>query len=98
MPACERAGITCATAHWHASLRLRLAAGVWEGLVIFALAKSAVLWMPLGQVGPPVVHSSLAPADFVTHYGAVWLATFIAAQSVLRIAFPRWRFRGGQWL
>lgn len=35
---------------------------------------------------------------FVAHYSLVWLVTFIASQSVMRLIFPRWRFDGGQWL
>ena len=30
------------------------------------------------------------------HYWAVWLATFLASQSIMRIIFPRWRFFGGR--
>ncbi|MBI3967114.1 MAG: hypothetical protein HY329_15875 [Chloroflexi bacterium] len=35
---------------------------------------------------------------FLIHYGLVWLATFVTSQGPMRILFPRWRYRGGQWL
>ncbi|MCI0579055.1 MAG: hypothetical protein L0332_03875 [Chloroflexi bacterium] len=35
---------------------------------------------------------------FLLHYWSVWLATFIMSQGPMRILFPRWRYRGGQWL
>jgi hypothetical protein len=38
------------------------------------------------------------PVFFLFHYWTVWWATFIVALGPMRIIFPRWRFRGGQWL
>jgi hypothetical protein len=38
------------------------------------------------------------PVFFLFHYWTVWWATFIMALGPMRIIFPRWRFRGGQWL
>lgn len=38
------------------------------------------------------------PILFLFHYWSVWWATFIMALGPMRIIFPRWRFRGGQWL
>lgn len=38
------------------------------------------------------------PVLFLFHYWSVWWATFIMALGPMRIIFPRWRFRGGQWL
>ncbi len=35
---------------------------------------------------------------FWSHYSTVWLVTFLASQSIMRILFPRWRYRGGEWL
>ena len=32
------------------------------------------------------------------HYSLVWLSVFICSQSLMRLMFPRWRFRGGRWL
>jgi hypothetical protein len=38
------------------------------------------------------------PILFLFHYWSVWWATFIMALGPMRVIFPRWRFRGGQWL
>jgi hypothetical protein len=35
---------------------------------------------------------------FLFHYASVWLAVFLAVHGPLRVLFPRWRYRGGQWL
>lgn len=35
---------------------------------------------------------------FSLHYSLVWLSVFVISQSLMRLLFPRWRFRGGQWL
>jgi len=35
---------------------------------------------------------------FIIQYGVIWFVTFLASQSLLRIIFPNWRYRGGQWL
>ena len=64
---------------------LQLAAGVTEGLFVFILANTL---LPLG--GSPIM--------FGLHYAAVWIATFLASQSLMRLLFPRWRYRGGQWI
>ncbi len=66
---------------------LQVVAGIFEGLIVF------ILLYGLGQFnGLP------APSLFWLHYGLVWLATFVASQSFMRLYFPRWRYRGGQWL
>ncbi len=40
----------------------------------------------------------LLPNEFNgLHYSLVWLAVFITSQSLMRLWFPRWRFRGGRW-
>jgi hypothetical protein len=41
---------------------------------------------------------NIHPVFFLFHYWTVWWATFIMALGPMRIIFPRWRFRGGQWL
>ena len=64
---------------------LQLAAGVAEGLFVFILANTL---LPLG--GSPIM--------FALHHTAVWIATFLASQSLMRLLFPRWRYRGGQWI
>ncbi|HSH04944.1 MAG TPA: hypothetical protein VLL52_20690 [Anaerolineae bacterium] len=66
---------------------LQLLAGVLEGCLLAGLAYG------LGVIG------NLPPWWlFVWHYGTVWLVTFAAGQSVMRLLFPQWRYRGGEWL
>ncbi len=35
---------------------------------------------------------------FTLHYLLVWIGVFVVSQSLMRLVFPQWRFRGGQWL
>ncbi len=67
----------------------QLAAGIVE---------AALIWGLLQAVGLPGVDAGLTLGRFAAHYGSVWLLTFLFAQGPLRLLFPRWRFRGGQWL
>ncbi len=67
----------------------QLAAGIFEALVI---------WLIFRLSGLPGVDPNLDIITFVAHYSAVWITTFLASQGLLRIIFPRWRFRGGEWL
>jgi hypothetical protein len=41
---------------------------------------------------------NIPPIFFLFHYWTVWWSTFIMALGPMRIIFPRWRFRGGQWI
>ena len=65
---------------------LQLFTGVTEGLFIFILVYGFGMFNALPSVGL-----------FWLHYGIVWLATFIASQSFMRVLFPRWRYQGGEW-
>ena len=73
---------------WPAAFQLL--AGIWEA--IFLLIIIEVLKLPLPGLEKLVISS------FIRHYSLVWLGVFLASQSMMRIVFPRWRFRGGQWL
>ena len=66
----------------------------WAG----ALAEGAAIWLLVRMVGLPGVNPGLSLGQFLAHYGAVWLAVFLFTQGPMRLLFPRWRFRGGQWL
>jgi hypothetical protein len=70
----------------------QLIAGIWEMVFVFCGAKL------FGFLPIPILKDELNPAMFLLHYSAVWLAVFIASQSLMRVIFVRWRFRGGQWL
>lgn len=66
---------------------LQLLAGVIEGILIYVLLYGFNLLASLPPVGL-----------FWLHYALVWITTFIASQSLMRLLFPRWRYRGGRWL
>jgi hypothetical protein len=67
----------------------QLFAGIWEMLFVLCGVK---------LIGLPAIPKELPLDKFLLHYSAVWLAVFIASQSLMRILFVRSRFRGGQWL
>ncbi|PNW27262.1 UNVERIFIED_CONTAM: hypothetical protein BEN50_03270 [Euhalothece sp. KZN 001] len=75
--------------------------GDWPGVLQFASAVIegvflALIWANLGL--PRVPQTAFQWEWFVAHYSAVWLVTFLLSWVIMRILFPRWRFRGGQWL
>jgi hypothetical protein len=65
----------------------QLAAGIWEALFFAVVAKF---------IGLPGVPRDFPLGWFALHYSLVWLGIFSASQTLMRILFPRWRFRGGQ--
>ena len=69
---------------------LQLLTGVWEGLFL------ACFFKIVGLPGVPKAEMSLL--WFTVHYSLVWLAVYLASQSLMRILFPRWRFWGGRLL
>lgn len=75
---------------WPAAYQLM--AGIWEMIFVYCGVKI------LGFLPIPIPKEELDPLSFLFHYGMVWLGVFIVSQSLMRIVFPRWRFRGGQWL
>lgn len=70
----------------------QLFAGIWEFIFIACGVKF------LGFLPIPIPKEELLLFLFFLHYATVWLAVFITSQSIMRILFVRWRFRGGQWL
>lgn len=66
----------------------QLFAGIWE-MVFIWLGIGVFRFLPLPQ--------EISFRIFLLHYGIVWIAVFIASQTLMRILFPRWRFRGGRW-
>ncbi|NJK40706.1 MAG: hypothetical protein HC934_03830 [Acaryochloridaceae cyanobacterium SU_2_1] len=66
-------------------------AALWEGLFI-------ILVVDLAEFKLPGTAADWDTGWFLFHYSFVWIAIFIVSQSLMRVIFPRWRFRGGQWL
>lgn len=75
---------------WPASFQLL--AGIWEGLFLLFVLNGLDIALPGVESIPIEV------GIFIFHYSLVWLTVFIASQSLMRVFFPRWRFRGGKWL
>ncbi|MDY6940379.1 MAG: hypothetical protein SWY16_22330 [Cyanobacteriota bacterium] len=69
---------------------LQLFAGIGEGIFLVLAIKTVGL--------PGIARDELLLGTFFWHYSCVWLGVFLASQSLMRILFPRWRFRGGRWL
>ena len=73
----------------------------WPGIFIFfsGIVEGIFLGLMIKFVGLPGIDSShFDPVDFLKHYSLVWLAVYIASWVLMRLLFPRARFRGGQWL
>ena len=73
-------------------------AGVIEGAFIWGLVKAEFVWNLLRLGHLPGVAPELTVAQFVAHYGTVWLITFLIMLGPMKIIFPEWRFRGGRLL
>jgi hypothetical protein len=69
---------------------LQLLAGIGEAVFLGIILKS----IPV----PGLVPEDISLKWFAIHYSCVWLGVYLASQSLTRIVFPRWRFRGGKWL
>lgn len=69
----------------------------WPPVLQLTAGIAEALWLTLLLYGLPFINPPTL-LQFIIHYSVVWLAIFFAGQSVMRIIFPRWRFRGGQWL
>jgi hypothetical protein len=68
----------------------QLGAGIVEGL--FLAGVISLIGLP--NTGAVAVHLD----RFVAHYSLVWIAVYLSSWMVMRLLFPRWRFRGGEWL
>ena len=68
----------------------QLLAAIWEAIFLLLIANTIDL--PLLEV------SYLETGNFTLHYSLVWLGLYIVSQTLMRIYFPRWRFRGGRFL
>lgn len=63
-----------------------------EGLLLWGLSTGGIL-----RDGLPGISPNLSFVRFAVHYGIVWFVTFALSQGLLKVIFPHWRFRGGQW-
>lgn len=65
----------------------QLVGGLAEGLLVWALAS-----------GLPGVSPALTFGQFAAHYLTVLLVVLALMLGPVKMVFPRWRYRGGQWL
>ncbi|NES94959.1 MAG: hypothetical protein F6K32_06935 [Desertifilum sp. SIO1I2] len=72
----------------------------WPAAVqwLAALGEAIFLLLVIKIIGLPGVPRWMPVGLFFLHYGCVWLAVFLASQSLMRILFIRWRFNGGRWI
>lgn len=68
--------------------------GDWPPLFYFlgCTLEGVVLWLLSSQI----LRLDMTLAQFTAHYAAIWLTTFAIMFGPLKILFPRWRFRGGE--
>jgi hypothetical protein len=71
----------------------------WPGAIQFiaCIAEGLVLGLSCQYIGLPYVNN-FDVADFIFHYSLVSFLAFLASWVVMRLLFPRWRFRGGVWI
>lgn len=71
----------------------------WPGAIQFiaCIAEGLVLGLCFKYIGLPLVNN-FDVADFIFHYSLVSFLAFLASWVVMRLLFPRWRFRGGVWI
>lgn len=67
---------------------IQLLTGIWEAIFVACVVKSLGL--------PSVPKEDLSLFWFAIHYSLVWVGIYVASHTLMRILFPRWRFRGGQ--
>ena len=67
---------------------LGLVLGLFEGWIVFELLSRNLPWMIEG----------LAWQAFAWQFGTIWVVVWCVVNGPLRVAFPRWRFAGGEFI
>lgn len=73
----------------------------WPGTIQFlaCVVEGLVLGLCGKYIGlPGIDRDQFNIIDFVFHYSLVSVIAFLASWVVMRLFFPRWRFRGGIWM
>lgn len=72
----------------------------WPGVFQFfaAIAEGILLGLLIKFIGLPFIPQDLPLDWFVIQYSLVSAIAYLSSWVVMRLLFPRWRFRGGQWL
>lgn len=69
---------------------LQLLAGIVEAIVLVLLIKFLGL--------PHIDADNFEIYSFIKHYSLVWLSIYLSSWSIMKLLFPQWRFRGGEWI
>ncbi|MGD1911570.1 MAG: hypothetical protein ACFB2X_12125 [Rivularia sp. (in: cyanobacteria)] len=72
----------------------------WPGIIQFfaAIFEGIFLSLMINLVGLPNITQKPDLLTYVIHYSIVWIAVYCASWIVMRLLFPRARFRGGAWI
>jgi hypothetical protein len=72
----------------------------WPGIIqlFAAIAEGIFLGLIINLVSLPFISEKPDLLTYVTHYSVVWVAVYCASWVVMRLLFPRARFRGGAWI
>lgn len=72
----------------------------WPGAFQFfaCIAEGIVLGLLIKFVGLPFIPKELDLGWFIIQYAFVSVIVYFLSWAVMRILFPRWRFRGGKWI
>lgn len=73
----------------------------WPGALqlIAAIVEAIFLAIVISAFGLPFVSAfDFNFGLFFFHYIVVWIGIYLTSWVVMRLLFPRWRFRGGRWL
>jgi len=73
----------------------------WPGVFQFfaAIAEGVFLAALIKLFGlPHIPRGEFHLTSFALHYSLVWVAVYLSSWVVMRLWFPRWRFRGGEWV
>jgi len=72
---------------------LQFVANILEGILFYALFLPILKGFHL-----PGIDHQISIESFVIQYVVVSIGIYVFSWGVMRLLFPRWRFRGGEWL
>lgn len=73
----------------------------WPGILQFiaAIVEGVFLALAINLIGLPYIpQDKFSLPIYIFQYSVVWIATYCASWVVMRLLFPRARFRGGAWM
>ena len=77
---------------------LYLASAVWEAVFFWMFTRIAIRYGFPTPRGLPGIPPALGLVKFLVYYATMWVAYIVTISGPMRVLFPRWRYRGGQWL